>query len=351
MQLKASKYNTILLITTSCILLVFAVLNYMIDPLFQYHLPWFGLQPVIKKQRYQNAGIARNFEFDNAVIGNSLAENIRQDDLDLALGGKTIRLTAPGSHPIDWRLMLEILKRRRNSPKKLLLNWDPFIFVGSPFQFKHEWPFYLYDNNPFNDVNYLLNFDIAWDFTMNALEKNIKRKISSSERIYVWDDTCEYGREMIMSNISRQPLTDEGVANERYVDNAMKNLFLLDEYFDKMPKTEFIFFCSPFSILYWDNCQRDKTFNACKEAYYKTIEHLLKYPNVSVYFWSDSEMLQCICNLDYYRDAAHFDTRVAHLLCDRISRGEGLMTTENYKASLNTFFSYLDEYNYDSIWR
>ena len=44
-------------------LLIMGAINFAIDPLFQYHKPWFGLKANIIDSRYQNAGIAKNFEF------------------------------------------------------------------------------------------------------------------------------------------------------------------------------------------------------------------------------------------------------------------------------------------------
>ena len=351
MQMNSKKYVALQLSIVAVILLVFALLNYSIDPLFHFRRPCFGMSPVVKKQRYQNAGMARHFDFDSAVVGNSLAENIRKKDLQAVLGKKTIRLTAPGSYPLDWKLTLDILKHRRIRPKKVMMNLDPFVFIASPTRYRHTWPLYLYDRNPFNDVYYLLNFDITWDFTMNTLEKNLKRKIPSSEKIYVWDDICTYGRKSILAEIKRQPLVSKKVDADVYIANAVKNARLLSDFFVDMPETTFIFFCSPFSILYWDNCMRDGTFDACRKSYYAVFEFLLKYPNVRIYFWSDDKLLQSICNLDYYRDEAHFDTRLAHMLCERIGRDEGRMTPANYQEKLGKYFSFLEKYDYDTIWK
>lgn len=346
--MKAHHYIILQLAIVTGILLTFAGLNILVDPLFQYHRPWFGFKPLIKDKRYQNAGIARNFDFDYAVVGNSLAENIWQNDLDLAMGGNTVRLTAPGSHPLDWRLVLGVLKNRRIHPKKLLLNMDPYIFDASTTQLKHSWPLYLYDQNPFNDVNYLLNFDITWDFTRNVLKKNTRQTFSSFEKLYVWNDF--YGREKILRNVSRVRISDTDIDDDKYVHNALENIKLLTDFFQEMPETEFIFFCSPFSVLFWDKCIRNKSFDACKRSYYAIFECLLKYSNVRIYFWNDDELLQWICDLDYYRDEAHFDTRVGRGICERISRKEGLMTAGNYKAELNRFFVFLTSYQYDNIW-
>ena len=101
---------------TLVLLMLVAALQIAIDPLFQYHQPWFGLKPVVTDERYQNAGIAKDFDYENAIIGNSLSENFYVFDVEKTFGGKTVKLTAAGSHTSDWKYSLDILKNK--SPKK-----------------------------------------------------------------------------------------------------------------------------------------------------------------------------------------------------------------------------------------
>ncbi len=348
--MKHSTFIIILFATTGVILSFFTVVNIAIDPLCQYHKPWFGLQPVMMKKRYQIAGIARNFDIENAVIGNSLAENIRQTDLDMALGGKVVRLTAEGSHPLDWCLVLNILQKRESAPRKLLFNLDPFIFCGSPTKLKHEWPLYLYDCNPFNDIQYLWNIDITWEMTREWIKANRRHHIPEPDAGYVRDESVQHGREFIMKRMQREPIANTSPDEVAYITNALENLSLLKPYFKAMPQTEFIFFCSPFSILYWDSCRRNLTFNACRESYRQVFELLLEYPNVTVFFWEDDEMFRAICNLDYYADSAHFNTPIGHLICERICGENGRITRDNYQTKLQLFFDILEAFDYDSLW-
>ena len=326
-----------------------AAFNYAVDPLFYYHLPWFGMKPVLVNRRYQIAGMVRNFKIENAVIGNSLAENILQEDLELALGGKVTRLTAPGSHPLDWRLVLNQLKLQNRCPRKILFNLDPYIFTASTTHMKHPWPNYLYDTNPFNDVRYLLNFDILWDYSFGAVRKNKSGKVPTIDDVYTWNNN--YGREYILRKTHRHQIINGNINAEKYVQNALDNLGLLTEFFDAMPETEFIFFCSPFSIIYWDKTIRGKSLVAEVHAYSRCLEFLLRFPNVRVYFWEDEEMRRLICNLDYYRDEAHFDKRAGKFICGRIARGEGMVTPENMHRKLATFFDFLRSYDYEQIWK
>ena len=77
---------------TLVLLILVGVLQIAIDPLFQYHQPWFGLKPVVTDERYQVAGMAKQFTFDNCILGNSLCENFKSSSFDKYYNGKTIKL-------------------------------------------------------------------------------------------------------------------------------------------------------------------------------------------------------------------------------------------------------------------
>ena len=39
-------------------LMLVILLIILIDPFFHYHMPWFGLEPVVNNEIYQNPGLA-----------------------------------------------------------------------------------------------------------------------------------------------------------------------------------------------------------------------------------------------------------------------------------------------------
>ena len=61
-------------------------------------------------------------------------------------------------------------------------------------------------------------------------------------------------------------------------------------------------------------------------------------------------MLDVMCDLDYYHDEAHYDSRVCRIMAERIRDGVGIVTRENYNESLDRMFAFLRSYDYDSIW-
>ena len=184
------RFISAFLITVAVILLSAMTVTILIDPLFQYHKPWFGLKPVITNERYQNAGIARNFDFDNAVIGNSLAENFYVSDLNMALGGETVKLTASGSSPFEWQYNLSILSKRSTVPQKIIFNLDCVTLLTPTDRLEYDnFPIYLYDDNKMNDVNYLLNLEIFYNYSFNSVWKNHDNSIPDYDSFQIWDET------------------------------------------------------------------------------------------------------------------------------------------------------------------
>ena len=332
---------------TLVLLILVGVLQIAIDPLFQYHQPWFRLKPVVTDERYQNAGIAKSFDYDNVIIGNSLSENFYVSDVEKVFGGKTVKLTAAGSHTSDWKYTLDILKDRK--PNNILINLDPYIMNTDPENLKHELPKFLYDYNCLNDVNYLLNFSLLNKYTFDMIKKNRTNRVPDYNKVFCWDGDIKSGKEEALKHYQRPQKGAETIDAKELQITADANMKNLKEYYQSMPDTQFVFFCSPFSILFWDKTNQNNGIEVWRETYLNVIGDLIQYNNVSVYFWNDQEILDTICNLDYYTDEAHYSSEVCRMICDRISEKTGLMQKSSFRSSINQFFDFLKSYDYDSI--
>ena len=348
--MKSKTYiKTVLALLIVALLLIGGV-NVVVDPLFQYHKPWFGMEPVITNERYQNAGIAKNFEYDNVIIGNSLSENFKVTDIENVFGGKTVKLTASGSHTNDWVYLLDIMKNQSKSPENILFNLDPYILQYSSEELKHELPMYLYNQNYFDDVKYLFNFSIMNDFTYDTLKKNKTGDIPNYDTAFCVDHVANnhVGKDFVLSNYQRAEAVSEN-KNDELIRTASKNINLLIPYIESMPNTEFNFFISPFSIIFWDNEVRTGNLANWEECYLQTIERVLEYENVTIYFWNDQDMLDRICDLNNYCDEAHYTMEMCEYMTTQMSSGNGILTTDSYKEEIVTFFDFLETYDYDSI--
>ena len=129
------------------------------------------------------------------------------------------------------------------------------------------------------------------------------------------------------------------------------NLELLKKYFKEMPDTQFVFFCSPFSVLYWKEKYDNKQLNEYKLEFEKTFEFMSRYDNVTVYFWTDDEMLEIISDLDNYKDSTHYGVHISKEIIRRMGDNIGLLPKEreNWQPLLDKYFNYLENFDYETI--
>lgn len=74
------------------------------------------LKPAVTDERYQVARMAKKFEFENCILGNSLCEFFKAYSFDEYFNGKTIKLSISGSVAYDWTYVLDLLKGRKETP-------------------------------------------------------------------------------------------------------------------------------------------------------------------------------------------------------------------------------------------
>lgn len=348
--MKSKIYLKTVLSLVIIMLILIGGVNFAIDPLFQYHKPWFGLEPVITNERYQNPGIAKNFDYENVIIGNSLSENFKISDVESVFGGETVKLTASGSHTNDWVYLLDIIKNKSDTTDNILFNLDPYILRYSSKELKHEIPAYLYNQSYFDDVKYLFNFSIMKDFTYNILNKNMNNDIPEYDTAFCVDHVAEnhIGKEFVLSNYERPQITNYNKDNQ-LLEVANNNIDLLIPYIESMPDTEFNFFISPFSMVFWDNEVRTGNLANWEECYLQTIGRLLQYENVTIYFWNDQDMLDRMSDLNNYCDEAHYTMEMCEYMTVKMSVGSGKLTLDDYKKEVIGFFDFLETYDYDSL--
>ncbi len=347
--MKARKYIISTIALALSALIVVGVINVLFDPLFIYHKPLFGLQPVITNERYQNAGIAKNFDYDNVIIGNSLSQNFKPSDFNKGFGGKTVKLTSAGSHTVDWTYLLEIISGREEQPDRIIFNIDPYIFQASATEMKHQLPAYLYDKSLLNDVNYLFNFSILKDYTFEMLKANMDNDIPDYNTAFMWNDDVGSGKEFVLSHYERPEISKVYPDVDGATELANDNINNLIPYIEQMENTEFYFYLSPFSMLYWDSQIRVNKIDLWKNVYIETCNLLFQYKNVNVFLWTDDEMLNIMSNLDNYTDDTHYSPFISNEIANRICSGQGKLMVDNYIKEINTMFAYINNFDYETL--
>lgn len=118
-----------------------------------------------------------------------------------------------------------------------------------------------------------------------------------------------------------------------YRENLEKNIALLTSEVAEHPDTQFIFFYPVYSMLWWDGIVRTGERDAYIYNEKEMTKALLQYDNVRVFcFQNDRDIAT---NLEYYMDSLHFSPEINKLMLDKIVRGEGEMTLDNYEEVID----------------
>lgn len=161
------KYNQIWL---SCfifgLLLVIVTVIYL-DPCFHYHAPVKGVSYQLNDERYQNNGIVRNFEYDAIVTGTSMVENFKTSEVDDIFNVNSVKVPFAGGYFKEVNDNLIVALQNNPDIKMILRCLDiGLIAVDKDAPFHgiadqgYHYPYFMMDNDLFNDVSYVLNKDM-----------------------------------------------------------------------------------------------------------------------------------------------------------------------------------------------
>lgn len=324
------KWIVFLLTYTVLFLGVIIMLNYYIDPLQFYRSAFYEPQ-FSSQQRYQAPGLAKNYEYDRAIIGSSMTENFIPSYIDQQLGGRTIKLSIEGSSLKEQYLIAKLALECGNA-KSVLWGIDYFSLRGDPDRVRDEqgeFPFFLYDQQPLNDLKYLLNLDTTLDslYILGSYIGFGKLSLYNLDMLYNWSDKYDYGKDVVMNvwekyrngaSIPVDPMEYKHI-QQSIDENVVK---LVQQY----PEVEFVFYYPPYTILqhryYYE--RNPLLFQYGLDAKQYIFEQIGNLEHVKIY---DFQHLQHITyNLYYYKDLAHHDQTINHFIIDSIAKGEYLVT-------------------------
>ena len=98
----------------------------VIDP-FQVYRPATRYLPPIDRttQVYANAGVARSYAYDSAVVGTSVTENFRPSQMDSLLGGRFIKLCTSAGTAYNHALLMDLACQDQRRPEPVEIGSDP----------------------------------------------------------------------------------------------------------------------------------------------------------------------------------------------------------------------------------
>lgn len=325
----------------------------IVDPYFHYHKPLAGLGYSLENERYQNNGIVKHFEYDAIITGSSMTECFKTSELNELFGVNSIKVPYSGGSYKEVNENLRVATEHNPNIKMVVRCLDAMRFFDDKDYLDYsDYPTYLYDDNLFNDVNYLFNKQIMLVAIQNVLGFNRDGKIELSFDEYVnWNDHYSYGIEAINANYNRNaiekaegmiPITEEDYAT---IDaNIEQNVIALAR---ENPQIDFYIYISPYSIYCMDYWYQLGELERRLLAERHIIELLLPYENIHIYSFNTE--YDTICNADNYRDVAHHSGAINSQILQWLYKGEHELTYDNYEAYCEEVWNFYMNYDYDAL--
>ena len=322
-----------------------------VDPFFQYHKPLAWFPYLVDNQVNQNPGLAKHMDYDGILIGSSMTASFNTDWFEELMGMKTQKLSYNGSYPKDLsNIMQLVFDAKGDQVKAVYMAVDQSTFSADPEETKFPVTDYLYDDNVFNDVPYLLNKDVLLDYILRPLAD--RKDASDWAELYKpwWTDEYYNKANVLMYyEAAEEKQEEEALAADYFKDaveeNLQKNIL---PYIEAHPETEFYIFYPPYSILFWNDVTREKELEAVIGRLEYMTERLLNYENVHVFNFLGKEDI--ICNLNNYADYMHYHKNVCRYITECFATGENELHPENYGQAFDEIRTLAMSYNYPAIW-
>ena len=323
---------------------------WIFDPYFHFHKPFSFISYRLYDERYINDGISRHFDYDAIVTGTSMAQNFKKSEMDELFGTNAVKETFSGAGYKELSQNLERALKRNKNLKTVIWTMDANAMIrDKDFQGYDEYPTYLYDDNPFNDVSYIFNKTVWYHGVLQNMVMTLTGQSSTTFDEYSsWDK--ETGYEHVMASYDRWEQKVETAPGLTEADVEMVTANIQQNFVDlvnQYPDTTFYIFYTPYSICWWDFMNQEGMINYYFDAELIATELLLDCPNVRLYNFHDK--YDIITNLDNYRDKEHYGAHVNSMILRWISEGDGLVTKDNYLELFEKEKEYYLNYDYESI--
>lgn len=338
--LSSKKWLGILAAILMCGCLLSAGAVYATDPYFHYHAPNEVFVYRGAGERYMNNGVLRNFDYDAIMIGTSMMGPFSMRTFDEEMGTHAVKVSFSGGTFCEMNNELEAAFSTHDNIRYVLRTLDYHHMVEDKDALAHDesdFPTYLTNRIPFDDVKYLLNKDVLFEESLPMIAGALQGKHGGFDAYYeVYDAPLAEGESFVEYGLEegyqapQEMLVFTEEEQRILTENFEQNVL---ELVRKNPETEFLLFFPPYSLQFMGGLYEmgELERKVAMERY--VIELLLKEENIRIFSWNTD--LQYLRNKLYYSDPLHINAAGADEVVRRIARGEGEITKENYEAYLS----------------
>ncbi len=278
--------------------------------------------------------------------------NFDTDDFKELLGYDTIKLSYSGAYPKDDYNILSIAfdnnthARTVNPLQAVFFAVDIPTMTADTEETKYPLPEYLYDKNVLNDVKYLLNKDVLFQYVLRPFVQG--RGSDFSEIYFSWWTPDYYNIQWVMHTYEEPPKPDKVITKEDVLPTTKANLEKnILPFVEENPDTEFYFFFPPYSILYWHNLIRENFYEAAFAQYQYVSDRLLEYDNVHLFYF---QTMNEVTDLNNYADYSHYKPEINRFMVECFQSGNYEITSsEQMEKELLKMRSIVDHFDYEAL--
>lgn len=351
------RFNTIFFLCFSFFISLIAVIVIIVDPVFHFHAPLDGLSYLLNKERYQNDGIVKHFDYDAVITGTSMVENTKSTEVDELFGVKSVKVCFMGG---SYREISDNIYTALNSNPniKLVIRAvdisdliaDSNIHVSNKPESGYDYPIYLYDTNPFNDIEYVLNLKMLGYAVTDIMMTISGLETTSFDEYSNWNGKYEFSKSKVLSSYSRPEKSKMKMFSEedkRLVhDNIENNIIKQAKMF---PDVEFYLWVPPYSVCYYDVENQKGNLNRLLDATEYEFSLLTDIPNIKLFSFIDR--YDIVTDLTLYKDYVHYSEDVNSMIINAMKNGQGMIDKDNYRDYMKKVNAFYKDYDYDSIYK
>lgn len=359
--MKPKKYIIGFFLTAFILLGAAALTVFHVDPFMHYHKPhtesyYYTLD--LENQRNVNDGISRHFDYDALITGTSMIENFNTTEFDEIFGVNSIKLPYAGGSYKEINDSLETALKSNPQLKTIVRGLDTVFFFYDADAMRTDlgdFPDYLYDINPFNDVEYLLNKEILFHSVYPMIEESKAEGFTPGITTFTdynrWQDLHTYGKntvcpdgvgKIVPAAPKNEPLSED--TKKIIYDNITQNVTSLA---DSYPDVDFYYFFTPYSIVWWAGDVASGSISDWLNAEQYIIELILEQDNIKLF--SFNNRADIVADLNNYQDNMHYAEWVNSLILKWMHDGQYRLTKDNYLDYLEEERKFYTNFDYDSL--
>jgi len=339
------------------ILSVAGIWTYKVDPFFHFHKPdtdTYYYQ--LNNERSQNDGITKNFEYDGLITGTSMTQNFKTSEAEMLFGGHFIKVPYSGGTYKELNDNLKTALKKNSNLNIIIRGLDMAKFFDDKDQMREDlgaFPTYLYDDNIFNDVQYIFNRDVIFKRVYPMIKENdedsFQGGITDFDSYSNWMKSYTFGRQRLFPDgitigENAAPVHLTQMEKDTVMGNICQNVTALaDDY----PDVAFYYFFPPYSIAWWKTQLEQGSLDKQIETERIIIEEILKHPNIKLF--SFNCLLNITADLNNYKDITHYGEWVNSMMLKYMSEDRCMITPDNYEAYLMQEKSVYSDYNYEQL--